>query len=275
MSRMSKQAEELVNRNQYPYASIRISQEKTAQLRNKPEEETVPFCAVTKRILLISPVLNQVHDLVKVLTDRCFDVMMFHRLEPELYKNIPHDLLIYDVTGYDEKDALELQMKLKESSISSQNLFLVSENFIRGAAPEMLQEELLVWPGRPHEALYHVQRIISRAVPRQEQVASKSNTNSIVFKDIKVDTERMLVHIQDEQVHLTKTEYDLLLILLNAKGSVISREEMLSRVWETDFTGGSNVVDVHIKSLRKKLGDQASSPKYIITVRGVGYRLAD
>ncbi|WP_211747369.1 response regulator transcription factor [Paenibacillus sp. Marseille-Q4541] len=271
---MPKQAEELVNKNQYPYASIRISKDKAAQLLSNTEEETVPFCAVTKRILLVSPVLNQVHDLVKVLTDRCFDVMMFHRLEPELYKNIPHDLLIYDVTAYDEKDALDLQMKLKEST-SSQNLFLVSEKFIRGAAPEMLQEELLVWPGRPHEALYHVQRIISRAVPRQEQVAKTSGSDSIVFKDLRVDMERMLVHKQDIQVHLTKTEYDLLLILMNAKGSVISREEMLSRVWETDFTGGSNVVDVHIKSLRKKLGDQAAAPKYIITVRGVGYRLAD
>ena len=274
MSRMPKQAEELVNKNQYPYASIRISQDKASQMQNKPEEDTVPFCAITKRILLISPALNQVHDLVKVLTDRCFDVMMFHRLEPELYKNIPHDLLIYDVTAYDDKDALELQMKLKEST-SSQNLFLVSEKFIRGAAPEKLQEELLVWPGRPHEALYHVQRIISRAVPRQEQTVQTTSSDSIVFKDLRVDLERMLVLKNEEQVHLTKTEYDLLLILLNAKGSVISREEMLSRVWETDFTGGSNVVDVHIKSLRKKIGDQASSPKYIITVRGVGYRLAD
>lgn len=274
MSRMPKQAEELVNKNQYPYASVRISQDKSSQWLNKPEEDTVPFCAVTKRILLISPTLNQVHDLVKVLTDRCFDVMMFHRLEPELYNNIPHDLLIYDVTSYDDQDALELQMKLKEST-SSQNLFLVSEKFIRGAAPEMLQEELLVWPGRPHEALYHVQRIISRAVPRQEQSVQTTSNDSLIFKDLRVDLERMLVLKQEEQVHLTKTEYDLLLILMNAKGSVISREEMLSRVWETDFTGGSNVVDVHIKSLRKKLGDQASDPKYIITVRGVGYRLAD
>ncbi|WP_160032657.1 response regulator transcription factor [Paenibacillus sp. An7] len=271
---MPKQAEELVNKNQYPYASVRISQDKSSEWLNKPEEDTVPFCAVTKRILLISPTLNQVHDLVKVLTDRCFDVMMFHRLEPELYHNIPHDLLIYDVTSYDDQDALDLQMKLKEST-SSQNLFLVSEKFIRGAAPEMLQEELLVWPGRPHEALYHVQRIISRAVPRQEQTVQTTNNDTLIFKDLRVDLERMLVLKQEEQVHLTKTEYDLLLILMNAKGSVISREEMLSRVWETDFTGGSNVVDVHIKSLRKKLGDQASDPKYIITVRGVGYRLAD
>ncbi|WKL05028.1 helix-turn-helix domain-containing protein [Paenibacillus amylolyticus] len=61
---------------------------------------------------------------------------------------------------------------------------------------------------------------------------------------------------------------------MDAKGAVISREEMLSDIWETDFTGGSNVVDVHIKSLRK-IGHNASSPQYIVTVRGVGYRLAD
>lgn len=270
---MQKQAE-IANINQYPYASIRISQDKAAQMFNRAEEPVVPFCAVTKRILLVSPVLNQVHDLVKLLTDRCFDVMMFHRLEPELYGSIPHDLLIYDVTSYDEMDALDLQLKLKNST-AGQTLFLVSENFIRGAAPELLQEELLVWPGRPHEALYHVQRIISRGTPRSHHTSKTNNSDCLAFKDLRVDTERMLVYKQENQIHLTKTEYDLLLILMNAKGSVISREEMLSRVWETDFTGGSNVVDVHIKSLRKKLGDQAAAPKYIITVRGVGYRLAD
>jgi two-component system, OmpR family, alkaline phosphatase synthesis response regulator PhoP len=56
---------------------------------------------------------------------------------------------------------------------------------------------------------------------------------------------------------------------------VLSREELLSEVWGTSFLGGSNVVDVHIKSLRKKLGDNATNPTYITTVRGVGYRLAD
>ncbi|MNJ82269.1 Alkaline phosphatase synthesis transcriptional regulatory protein PhoP [compost metagenome] len=63
--------------------------------------------------------------------------------------------------------------------------------------------------------------------------------------------------------------------LLDHEGSVLSREELLADVWETSFTGGSNVVDVHIKSLRKKLGDRAVNPTYIATVRGVGYRLAD
>nr|WP_237690582.1 winged helix-turn-helix domain-containing protein [Paenibacillus caui] len=85
----------------------------------------------------------------------------------------------------------------------------------------------------------------------------------------------MAVYRKGEQIDLTKTEYDLFVQLLESEGSVMTREDLLSAVWGTTFLGGSNVVDVHIKSLRKKLGDRAASPEYIATVRGAGYRLAD
>nr|WP_245339339.1 winged helix-turn-helix domain-containing protein [Paenibacillus shirakamiensis] len=85
----------------------------------------------------------------------------------------------------------------------------------------------------------------------------------------------MSVYRSGAKIELTKTEYDLLVKLLLSEGAVQTREDLLSDIWETSFLGGSNVVDVHIKSLRKKLGDRASEPSYITTVRGVGYRMAD
>lgn len=97
----------------------------------------------------------------------------------------------------------------------------------------------------------------------------------ILFKDIWIDRGKMTVQQGERQLHLTRREYDLLLKLIDAQGRVISREQMMHDIWETDFVGGSNVVDVHVKSLRKKLGDCAVASRYIVTVRGVGYRLAD
>ncbi|WP_162238614.1 helix-turn-helix domain-containing protein, partial [Paenibacillus sp. A3] len=63
-------------------------------------------------------------------------------------------------------------------------------------------------------------------------------------------------------------------MLLEAQGAVMSRDEIMNRIWGSSFVGGSNVVDVQGKSLRKKLGDNPAAPKYIATVRGVEYRLA-
>ena len=85
----------------------------------------------------------------------------------------------------------------------------------------------------------------------------------------------MSLYQNGSKIELTKTEYELLVKLLEREGAVLSREDLLAEVWGTSFLGGSNIVDVHIKSLRKKLGDRAVNSKYIATVRGVGYRLAD
>ncbi len=85
----------------------------------------------------------------------------------------------------------------------------------------------------------------------------------------------MTVDRGGQRIDLTKTEYDLLLHFISSDGSVLTRESLLDTVWGLQFYGGSNLVDAHIKSLRKKLKDSAVAPKYIVTVRGAGYRLAD
>jgi two-component system alkaline phosphatase synthesis response regulator PhoP len=95
------------------------------------------------------------------------------------------------------------------------------------------------------------------------------------FKDLLIDTGRMAVYRDSRELRLTRTEYELLLVLLNAGGSVLTRETITERIWGCSLFGNSNTVDVHVKTLRKKLGDNAVFPKYVATVRGAGYRLAD
>ena len=80
------------------------------------------------------------------------------------------------------------------------------------------------------------------------------------------------VRLGDEAVNLTALEFDLLLTLASRPGFVFSRSRLLDRVWGHDRFGGEHVVDVHVANLRKKLGDDHSRPRYVETVRGVGYR---
>nr|WP_240464281.1 response regulator transcription factor [Paenibacillus apiarius] len=95
------------------------------------------------------------------------------------------------------------------------------------------------------------------------------------FKDVVVDLKRFIVLKAGTKIDLTRTEFDLLKGLLLRGGGVMTRQEIMEFVWGENYFGGSNSVDVHIKSLRQKLGDAPKNPKYIVTVRGIGYRIAD
>jgi DNA-binding response OmpR family regulator len=87
-----------------------------------------------------------------------------------------------------------------------------------------------------------------------------------------MDPDRREVRLGGEEVALTTIEFDLLATLASRPGFVFSRSRLLERVWGEGYFGDDHVVDVHIANLRKKLGDDPSSPRYVETVRGVGYR---
>lgn len=87
-----------------------------------------------------------------------------------------------------------------------------------------------------------------------------------------VDLRRMVVLRDGEEIPLTRTEAAILGVLLEADGAVVPRAALLTAVWGSDYTGADNVLDVHIRSLRRKLGETARQAACILTVRGVGYR---
>jgi DNA-binding response OmpR family regulator len=81
------------------------------------------------------------------------------------------------------------------------------------------------------------------------------------------------VSIGDEPIVLTRTEFDVLAALSAHPGVVLSRRQLLETVWEPGYVGSEHLVDVHIGHLRRKLGDDPADPRYVMTVRGVGYRM--
>ncbi|MCT2195740.1 response regulator transcription factor [Paenibacillus phoenicis] len=233
-------------------------------------------CPVTQRVILISPFPSEVHELVRELSESCFDVLVFHHLEQGIRNALAADLLIFDLTSYQENiDTAVIRSLVGQETGGTPSLLLVRESMLGYLDPALRNQELLVWPARPVEIVYHAQRIIRNSGPRPLSSRLLTGTSPAIFKDLWIDRKKMTVYRGGIKIELTKTEFELLIKLLEHEGTVLSREELLSEVWGTTFLGGSNVVDVHIKSLRKKLGDNASRPTYITTVRGVGYRLAD
>jgi DNA-binding response OmpR family regulator len=90
-----------------------------------------------------------------------------------------------------------------------------------------------------------------------------------------IDTDAREAYVDGVEVELTRLEFDLLNTLTARPGVVFTRQELLELVWGPDWFGDDNVVDVHVSSLRRKIGDDRPSPRFIQTVRGIGYRIGD
>jgi len=82
------------------------------------------------------------------------------------------------------------------------------------------------------------------------------------------------VRLGGEELDLSRKEYDLLLELARNAGQIVTREDLMARVWDENWFGSTKTLDVHMGWLRRKLGDDASTPRYLHTIRGVGFRLA-
>ncbi len=237
--------------------------------------ESWEMCPVTQRVILVSPFPSGIHELVRDLSEGCFDVLVFHHWEQGIRNAQTADLLIFDLTPFKDSEEVTSMKSLVQEAGSVPSLLLVNETLLPKLDQGMMNQELLVWPARPGEINYHAQRIIRSGGRQTPASRLLTGTSPAIFKDLWIDRKKMAVYRSGAKIGLTKTEYELLVKLLEREGSVLSREELLAEVWGTSFLGGSNIVDVHIKSLRKKLGDRAVNSVYIATVRGVGYRLAD
>ena len=110
-----------------------------------------------------------------------------------------------------------------------------------------------------------------RAALRRTGGTAPDTGGCLTGKHVCLDIQNREVRVDGQLVELTLKEFELLRILMES-GRLVEREELLNRVWGYDYVGESRTLDMHVKTLRAKLGDSADAPRYIKTVRGVGYR---
>jgi DNA-binding response OmpR family regulator len=111
-----------------------------------------------------------------------------------------------------------------------------------------------------------------KAVLRRKRDPAVQSEDTMSLDGLTIDVARHEVKSDGEPVTLTALEFDLLVVLAASPGRVYSRRQLLEHVWGWDYVGDDRVVDVHVRNLRKALGDDASNPRFIATVRGVGYK---
>ena len=134
-------------------------------------------------------------------------------------------------------------------------------------------DDYLVKPFSPGELVARVRAMLRR--PRGGASSARDSVEEytpLSFGELTVDPARREVRLLGEEVSLTALEFELLAALASRPGFVFSRSRLLERVWGENYFGSDHVVDVHVANLRKKLKDDPSEPRYVETVRGVGYR---
>ncbi|WP_312797469.1 response regulator transcription factor [Kocuria sp.] len=136
-------------------------------------------------------------------------------------------------------------------------------------------DDYVTKPFSPRELVARVQAMLRRARTggTASAAGSRSAQQALVIGELVVDEDSRQVHLAGEPVALTRIEFDLLLCLAARPQLVLSRRQLVEMVWDTHWTGDEHLVDVHIGRIRKKLGDEAASPRFIHTIRGIGYRM--
>lgn len=233
-----------------------------------PEEA---YCTVTNRIVIVSPVPGTLHELVRELAAACYDVMVFHHTDYSLLSQLKPDLLILDFTREDHIPALEGIAHLE--SYGTRLLQLVPP--VSGASLRLVSAASLAWPSSLSATLAAIKSQMAQAPKAVKSAPPLQQEGILQLKDLLLDLNRDIVQRGSQRVELTKTEFDLLRVILEGSGKVLSRQELLDRVWGEGYFGGSNIVDVHVRSLRQKLGDDPKNPSYVGTVRGIGYRAVE
>ncbi len=221
------------------------------------------------RIIIVEDEVRLAKSIKRGLEQEGFAVDMMHN-GAEAFAHISIHFSVYDFIILDlmlpDRDGLDICKSLRERSINTPILILTARD-------QTVDKITLLNAGaddyvtKPFIFLELVARI--RALSRRPETSQPIELRG---QDIRLDVNNHKAYRNEEELNLTVKEYALLEFFLKNPNQVLDREKILDHIWDFNFNSFSNVVDVHIKNLRRKLGTSTQKDAYIETVSGVGYR---
>jgi two-component system alkaline phosphatase synthesis response regulator PhoP len=181
------------------------------------------------------------------------------RVKPDL---VVLDLMLPGLNGFEVCRALRATSDVPVLMLTARK-----EESDRIQGLDLGADDYVTKPFSPRELAARVKAILRRSRGSERETGAEGG--------LVVDAERRRVLLDGQPVELTYTEFELLRVLAGHPGRVFTRDELLTRVWGADFYGDARTVDVHIRHLREKLHEDPVAPRFIETVRGVGYRFRD
>ena len=180
------------------------------------------------------------------------------------------DCFILDV-AMPEMSGIELLKKMRDRGIDTPTLFLTAHDLLddKVAGFEAGADDYLAKPFSPRELEYRIEALLRRRSGGKQN----ENEDRLEIGDLVVDRRRHEVSRAGAKIDLTPLEFQILDLLASEPGRAWSRNDLLDRVWSTEYEGYQRNIDPHINRLRKKLENDPKDPHYVLTVRGVGYKL--
>jgi len=177
------------------------------------------------------------------------------------------DLIILDIM-MPQMDGVEVCRNIRSQPAFNHTLiaFLTAreEDYSQIAALDVGGDDYITKPIKPRVLMSRVKALMRRNLKTEETEAALNQT---IIGDLVIDRERFRVMQSGTEVELAKKEFELLNLLASKPGKVFTRDEIFNKIWGTDVIVGNRTIDVHIRKLREKLGDD-----YIKTIKGIGYR---
>ena len=176
------------------------------------------------------------------------------------------DLVVLDL-GLPDIDGLDVarQIRAGGSSVPIMILTARTDEVDMVVGLDAGSDDYVTKPFRLAELLARVRALLRRA-------GSDSSDGYLEAQDIRVDVSAHRAFRGDTELQLTAKEFELLRVLVREAGNVVERETLMREVWSSDPTDSTKTLDMHVSWLRRKLGDDAARPRYITTVRGMGFR---
>jgi two-component system, OmpR family, response regulator RegX3 len=187
----------------------------------------------------------------------------------ELAKSMDPDLVLLDVmlpdgSGFDVCRELRSRSRVPIIMLTARG-----DEADRVAGLEAGADDYVVKPFSAREVAARIRAVLRRSSPEPEPTGGPLQVG-----DVTLDPASHEAAVDGRELDLSSKEFDVLRLLMENAGTVVKRERLLEEVWETNWFGSTKTLDVHVSALRRKLGDDSAEPKYIHTVRGVGFRFA-
>lgn len=183
-------------------------------------------------------------------------------------QHLPHaivlDLMLPDLDGMEVCRILRAEMRTPILMLTARDSEL---DKVLGL--ELGADDYMTKPFSLRELLARLKALLRRA---EVPAAAPSPSTDVQFGVARLSSDQHKVYCNDQEVHLSPKEYDVLALLVSNRGRVLTREMLLEKVWGYEYSGDTRTVDVHVHWLREKLETDPGAPRFIKTVRGVGYR---
>jgi two-component system response regulator RegX3 len=183
-------------------------------------------------------------------------------LEPDV---VLLDVMLPDGSGFDVCRELRRESRVPIIMVTARG-----EEADRVVGLELGADDYVTKPFSAREVTARIRAVLRRA---EEQPGAAPVEDVLQVGELRVEPARRTATLSGAELELSRKEFDVLALLAGEAGRVVTRERLLEDVWDTSWFGSTKTLDVHVSALRRKLGDDPSAPRYLHTVRGVGFRL--